>query len=155
MALLQDRTKAAKPDARTDSDGVALPTKKERRKAYLDGRKRKRKGGRGSAAAAADDDGYDSATDTGKRGPDGEEDASFVTGERAVSFLDRADRPPVFHQLPRGALVTKKVKAVGGGGSDEVKIRRDQNAMEAMRKRVVAQYAVVKARRRMEHEARS
>ena len=109
----------------------------------------------GLAAATADNDGYDLAADTGKRGTNGKEDASFAMGERAVLFLDRADRPPVFHHLSRGAIVTKKVKAVGSGGSDEVKIRRDHNAIEATRKRVVAQYAVMKARRRMEHEARS
>jgi len=69
-----------------------------------------------ASAAVADDDGYNSAADTGKRDPDGEEDASFVTGEQAMSFLDQAERLPVFQQVPRGSLVTKKVKAVGGGG---------------------------------------
>jgi len=146
MALLQDRTKAAKPDAQMDSDGVALPKKKERRKVYLDGRNWKRKGGGGSAAAAVDNGGYDSATDTGKRDPNSEEDASFVTGEQAVSFFYRAERPLVFQQVSRGALVTRKVKAVRGGGSDEVKIQREQNVMKSMRKRVVVQYDVVKAR---------
>ena len=48
--------------------------------------------------------------------------------------------------MPRGALVTRKVKAVRGGGLDEVKIQREQNVMELMRKRVVVQYDVVKAR---------
>merc|ERR1740136_533466 len=38
MALLQDRTMAAKLDAQMDSDRVALSKKKERRKVYLDGR---------------------------------------------------------------------------------------------------------------------
>jgi len=165
MALLQDRMKSRKPDVQKPVDGMEVKVSKaQRRKEYLTNRKRKKKGGSAAMMASMDDDGYDSEKDDGKRntteyGADNSS-SNFVTGERA-SFLDQAERPPTFQQLPRGAVVTKKPKmaaiGVNGGGSgndddgmDERKIRKEQNAMEAMRKRVVAQYAVVKARRRME-----
>jgi len=161
MALLQDRMKSRK-QARQETvgeGGEVRATKAQRRKEYLNTKKCKKKGRRDME----DDDGYDSEKDDGKRNTnhtangDSSSD-NFVTGERA-SFLDQAERPPVFQTLPRGAVVTKKDKskiAVKGtidgeeDGMNERKIRKEQNAMEAMRQRVVAQYAVVKARRRME-----
>lgn len=55
-------------------------------------------------------------------------------GERAVSFLDVAERPPVFQQLPRGAVVAKKKVEAVGCAEGEDRIRREQNAMEEMEK---------------------
>ncbi len=68
-----------------------------------------------------------------------------------VSFLEQAEQPPTFKQLPRGAKAKSVVKKDSDGKSlDEAKIKAEQNAMEAMRRKVQTQYAKIKAKRREE-----
>lgn len=93
----------------------------------------------------------------------------FLTGERAIAaaaathsgsrFGDQVERPPVFTQLPRGAKVSKKTKkrsspeenekgsSSGKKRMDEQQVEAEQRAMEIMRRKVKAQYALVKAKR--------
>ena len=78
---------------------------------------------------------------------------SLITGEAAVaraSFLDQVEQPPVFAQLPRGAskkthekLKCKQFEAKSKEQKEE-SIKAEQNAMEAMRKKVQAQYSILR-----------
>jgi len=75
-------------------------------------------------------------------------------GERRSMFGDQVERPPEFKHLPRGAKATK---GVGGSGGDAAKPKSDREgrkadavAMEKLRQRAVAQYAMVKAKRKRE-----
>eukprot|EP00979_Chaetoceros_neogracilis_P003486 scaffold602_cov227-Chaetoceros_neogracile.AAC.8 len=120
----------------------------QRKKEYAKLRKLKKKGkGRIVVSNDSDDelpvrDGYDN-------------NDNFVTGEQAVSFLERAERPPTFDRLPRGAhkklkLTIKGVNDDTGGKMDEGKIKAEQNSMEIMRRKVQAQYALLKAKRKQQ-----
>ena len=87
---------------------------------------------------------------------DGDVDG-LITGEAAVarlSFLDQVEQPPVFAQLPRGAskkpngkLKCKEFESKSKLQKEE-SIRAEQNSMEAMRRKVQAQYAILKQKRR-------
>ena len=85
---------------------------------------------------------------------------TFITGEQAVaaaattttatlpSFLEQAEAPPVFNRLPHGAQTSSskkktKNKIKQSGMDDEA----EQNAMEAMRRKVQAQYSLIKAQK--------
>ena len=142
------------------SGGDEESTKAQRKREYAKLRKQKKKRkGRGKALDYNSDDAGEDRDGNGYS--DG-----FVTGEDAaaarVSFLDRAEQPPSFKQLPRGAQHKKlkmKIKGVGEDGGEgtsssskmgESKIKAEQNQMEIMRKRVQAQYALMKAKRRQQ-----
>lgn len=123
-------------------------TKAQRKKEYSKMRKKKRKG----KSSTRNSDQYDTLSDD-------EEAAAAVR----VSFLDRAEQPPTFSakQIPRGAHKKLKMKMKDDGKNDgssskatmdEGKIKAEQNAMEIMRRKVQAQYALMKARRRQEHQ---
>lgn len=122
----------------------------------LKSKKKNRKGGGGGGRprSGSSDDEYGS---DGGYGDDG--GGGFVTGERAVAAAARAaassgaaihdqvERPPTFELLPRGA--TKKAKKEGGKlGMDEQKRRAEQRAMDNLRAKVQAQYAVIKQKRK-------
>ena len=120
-----------------DEDDEERLAKIQRKKEYAKLRKMKRKGKVPVSQSA--DNNYDS-------------DDELVTGEQAVSFLERAERPPTFKQLPRGAhkilkMEMKGVKGDSGGKMDEGKIKAEQNSMEIMRRKVQAQYAIMKEKR--------
>jgi len=140
------------------SGGDEVSTKAQRKREYAKLRKQKKKRkGRGKALDYNSDDAGEDRDGNGYS--DG-----FVTGEDAaaarVSFLERAEQPPSFKQLPRGAQHKKlkmKIKGVGEDGGEgssskmgESKIKAEQNQMEIMRKRVQAQYALMKAKRRQQ-----
>ena len=122
----------------------------------LKSKKKNRKGGGGGGRprSGSSDDEYGS---DGGNGDDG--GGGLVTGERAVAAAARAaastgaaihdqvERPPTFELLPRGA--TKKAKKEGGKlGMDEQKRRAEQRAMDNLRAKVQAQYAVIKQKRK-------
>lgn len=86
-----------------------------------------------------------------------EDNLDFVTDDRAaatdeVRFGEQAERPPVFRQLPRGAKKTKhtpKVKELQSkNGMSQEEIQAESNSMERMRRRVQAQYAAIRSKRR-------
>lgn len=141
MALANDYKNKKSADVTEDPDKL---TKSQRRKEYLKKKKMKK------TSAAKFDDGDDFPSSSTRQ----TSDDGFITGEQAVarvSFLEQAEQPPVFKQLPRGAKEKSKTKKDHKGKSlDEAKIKAEQNAMEAMRRKVQAQYAVIKAKRRQE-----
>ena len=62
---------------------------------------------------------------------------------------DQVERPPIFSTLPRGAISKKKKDvATKKNGDKDDKIKREQQALEAMRQRVMAQYAILRESRR-------
>ena len=157
---LAENYKKSRSASASASGGDEVSTKAQRKREYAKLRKHKKKGqGRGKALDYNSDDAGEDRDGNGYN--DG-----FVTGEDAaaarVSFLDRAEQPPSFKQLPRGAQHKKlkmKIKGVGEDGGEgtsssskmgESKIKAEQNQMEIMRKRVQAQYALMKAKRRQQ-----
>ena len=66
-----------------------------------------------------------------------------------VHFTEQAERPPMFKQLPRGekAKQTKEKKG-SKPGMTEAQVKAESNAMELIRRRVQAQYASIKAKRK-------
>lgn len=66
-----------------------------------------------------------------------------------VHFTEQAERPPMFKQLPRGAKAKEtKQKKVAKPGMTEAQVKAESNAMELIRRRVQAQYASIKAKRK-------
>lgn len=136
--------------------------KRQRKKEYAKMRKLKKKGKLVAGRGSLDDD--DDDFDLIRRANDADYSDGFITGEQAaaqISFLEQAEEPPVFQQLPRGAVNKSKLrmsssKSSGNKGSktmhmmDENKIKAEQNAMEIMRRKVQAQYAIMKAKRKQE-----
>jgi hypothetical protein len=125
------------------------PEKRQKKKDFLNNKKKSKK--RGSASMNGGGDIQDSASDD-----DGDRD-TFVTGERAVAamadpvrFGEQAERPPVFRHLPRGAKAKEdKAKAASKSkGMTSAEVEREKGAMELMRRKVQAQYAVIKLKRR-------
>ena len=146
--------------SRSASGGDEVSTKAQRKREYAKLRKHKKKGqGRGKALDYNSDDAGEDRDGNGYN--DG-----FVTGEDAAaaaareSFLEQAEQPPSFKQLPHGAQHKKLKMKIEGAGEDggegrsskmcESKIKAEQNQMEIMRKRVQAQYALTKAKRRQQ-----
>ena len=116
--------------------------------------------------------------DDGEDDRDGNDDGAFVTGERAVaasaaaaarvgavasglSLHDQVERPPTFELLPQGA--TRSARKDGstrndgerGAGMDRKNIRAEQMAMDALRAKVQAQYAIIKQKRKRAGEFHS
>jgi hypothetical protein len=115
------------------------PEKRQRKKEFLN-KKKKLKGK--SLQDSVEDDGY--------RGEEIFESDGFVTGEHAVARValgDQVERPPVFHQLPRGAIVKAKTTTQSSKNKN-ASIVAEQQAIENMRRKVQAQYALVQAKRR-------
>jgi len=139
------------------------PLKRQKKKEFLNSKKKKQKGGRGAAFDHSDGD--DDADEMDERNEPAE--GKLLTGEQAVAararatqvhFGEQAERPPVFHQLPRGAK--KQPKGQGSnrdatktnnsssGGMKEEEIEAERQAMDLMRRKVQAQYAAIKAKRK-------
>lgn len=153
FALAQDFKKksSSTTNANTDIDAYGEQIgKKEKRKEYMKTKKmRKKKGISNFEGNLPDNDEIDTNL--------AQDDSDFVTGERAItattalpSFLHQVEEPPSFNLLPRGAKKKSKTKANREGGMNEQKIKAEQDAMEAMRRKVQAQYSMIKSQRRKE-----
>jgi Txe/YoeB family toxin of Txe-Axe toxin-antitoxin module len=119
------------------------PEKRQRKKEFLN-KKKKIKGKSQNDSGDGDDDyrGGDAGKLTASDG--------FITGEQAVARValgDQVERPPVFNQLPRGATVKVKM-TTNSSQHKNASIAAEQKAMENMRRKVQAQYALVKDKRR-------
>jgi hypothetical protein len=72
--------------------------------------------------------------------------------EDKVHFGEQAERPPTFRQLPRGAKAkedkTKKSSSSKTKGMTDDQVEAEKDAMDMMRRRVQAQYAVLKEKRK-------
>jgi len=122
------------------------PEKRQRKKEFLKNKKKKKKGKVSSYNDSTDDD-YNA-----------EEGSALITGEQAVAaraaatevkFGEQAERPPVFRQLPRGAMKkAEKTTTKGTMSSEDVEAERAE--MEKMRRKVQAQYAVIRQKRKGE-----
>lgn len=136
---------------------VTNPEKAAKKKAYLQKRKLKKKGQKSRIRYGSDgNDDYD-ITDINKK--DYEED-KFVTGARAIAntkvgITEQIERPPVFNVLPRGAK--KKVASHQDNknsgdknkkGMNKEQEEKERRAMELMRDKVIASYAMLKAKRK-------
>lgn len=113
------------------------PEKRQRKKEFLNNKKKRK------FKQDHDDDSDDEIVQRNESlSNDG-----FITGEQAVARAalgDQVERPPVFLQLPRGA----KAKPIKSKTNKDVSEEAEQIAMENMRRKVQAQYAIVKAKRR-------
>ena len=119
--------------------------KKEKKKEFLRNKKLKKRGLVSVSGDGNEDNGSDYDDLDKNAGP------SFD----APKFGEQAERPPEFRALPRGAArkqpdtrktaSTKKRKSM-----DDEDVAAEQQAMEAMRKKVQAQYALVRQKRRGE-----
>lgn len=115
------------------------PEKRQRKKEFLKNKKKKKKGqlstaSRASSAAGRDDD-----------------DDELITGERAVAtvrFGEQAERPPVFSQLPRGATKKQSSNASKSRSMSDSEIAAEQEAMDLLRRKAQAQYALIKQKRK-------
>jgi hypothetical protein len=144
-ALAQDFKKMRNNAHPTEANGTHIG-KREKRKEFMKNRKQKKK-------SMSHGYSYDESDDENIYKNDHEK--QLITGENDVaslpSFLVQPEAPPTFNRLPRGATKKNKVKANGrNNGMDEDSIKAEQNAMEAMRRKVQAHYALVKAKRRKE-----
>jgi hypothetical protein len=128
------------------------PEKKQRKKDFLNNKKLKKKGLVPVASAAR------RRTDEDNEFMDSDED-DLVTAERDFQartaevprFGEQAERPPEFKQLPRKATAKATPGSAAGGKRkqlDDEGVRAEQAAMEIMRKKVQAQYAVIRQKRR-------
>lgn len=128
------------------------PEKKQKKKEFLQNKKNNKKN-KGSASFGSREDERDT------RGDDGESD-TLITGERAIAMVDQvrfgeqAERPPTFRQLPRGAKEKKdgipkgKPAKKSANGMTEEQVAAENKSMDMMRRRIQAQYAAIKLRRR-------
>jgi hypothetical protein len=123
------------------------PEKRLKKKEFLNAKKNKKKGGFAPVRGSSDRQQSDDDGDT------------FITGERAVAamedkvhFGEQAERPPTFRQLPRGAKAkedkTKKSSSSKTKGMTDDQVEAEKDAMDMMRRRVQAQYAVLKEKRK-------
>ena len=138
----------AQQSIRKDKIVAVNPEKKQRKKEFMKNKKKKKKGGIAAQSLSSrqvdDSDGNDS-------------DDGFITGDMAkkmaeqqVQFGEQAERPPEFNQLPRGAQpkARKENAKATKKGMSSAQVAAEQNAMELMRRKVQAQYAVIKAQRK-------
>eukprot|EP00977_Amphora_coffeiformis_P001094 scaffold227_cov165-Amphora_coffeaeformis.AAC.7 len=126
------------------------PHKKQKKKEFLSNKKLKKKGG--AVLANASDEPYDDSDD------------DLVTAEKTVAaralmaprFGEQAERPPEFKSLPRGAPKKNAASSAQHEGNkgkkrksmDDEEVLAEQQAMELMRRKVQAQYALVRQKRR-------
>lgn len=141
------RTKAETRQIIKQTTETKNQEKKQKKKEFLNNKKKNKK--KGSAS-------YDTADERdGRGGGNGGESDTLITGERAIAMVDevrfgeQAERPPVFRQLPRGAKSKESTKkeSTKTGMTDE-QVAAERNAMELMRRKIQAQYAAIKLKRR-------
>ena len=120
------------------------PEKRQRKKEFLNKKKKMR--GKSHNDSGDGDNDYrvgDVATLSTSDG--------FVTGEQAVARMmlgDQVERPPIFNQLPRGATVKVKKMTFKSSQNKNESIAAEQKAIENLRRKAQAQYALLKAKRR-------
>lgn len=120
--------------------------KKQKKKEFLNNKKMKKKGGATATNRDTNDEDYN------------ESDDELVTVDHATraantpAFGEQAERPPEFKLLPRGASKKDKDTKSSGGkkrkSMDDEDVLAEQQAMELMRRKVQAQYALVRQKRR-------
>jgi Txe/YoeB family toxin of Txe-Axe toxin-antitoxin module len=129
------------------------PEKKQRKKEFLNNKKKKKKNNRGDPNNPTHDSEDESDNQRLTLSND-----SFVTGEQAlaaraletaVKFGEQAERPPSFRQLPRGASKKSQTQSSTRLVSS-TQIAAEQEAMEMVRRKVQAQYAAIKYKRRLD-----
>jgi len=117
------------------------PEKKKRKKEYLDNKKKKKKLKRKAVGASEGE----------RTGDAREDDDGYTQSDDYVMFGEQAERPPVFRHLPRKAAI-KKIKPTDTPRSNvpmtEEQISAEQDAMEVVRRKAQAQYALIKAQRK-------
>jgi hypothetical protein len=149
-------------EEKVDENGEEKKTRSQKKKEFLNMKKKAKKSKKAGVKGGYESDDYFNEkimvdnNDTIKEG--------FLTGEQAaaqISFLEQADRPPIFEQLPRGAQNKSKLKMKGSEGEksvtsskiDEEKIKAEQSAMEIMRRKVQNQYALLRAKRQSQRSS--
>ena len=138
---------AACNDPKTQQQGAdGLNSKQAKRKAFFEQKKLKKKNKR-VRDDDYDEDEYESAN-TGAAST--KQSTSSLVARTAID--DQVERPPIFSSLPRGATSKKKKTAAKEENEDDGekadRIRKEQQALKAMRQRVMAQYAVLRESRR-------
>lgn len=123
------------------------PEKKLKKKEFLTNKKKKKKGSL--------------APSENVRGNQDDSDSEvLITGERAIAFVDevkfgeQAERPPTFRQLPRGAkkkddALKNKTAEKASRGMTQEDVDAESKAMDLMRRKIQAQYAAIKVKRRI------
>lgn len=120
--------------------------KRQKKKEFLNQKKKNRKKGGPTSTSYHErniprDDGFEDNVPT-----TGEKDFA-VTDQ--VRFGEVVERPPIFRQLPRGATPKDaKPEQKQTKGMTEEAVRAEKDAMELLRRKVHAQYAVIKTKRR-------
>ena len=140
------------------------PLKRQRKKEFLNSKKKKRN--QSSRGAFLDENALEDEDNNDSRILQPGVENKLWTGEQAVAeraratqvhFGEQAERPPVFHQLPRGAkkskgnvttTTTTTGKRPGSTLQREEDIEAERQAMDLMRRKVQAQYAAIKAKRK-------
>jgi hypothetical protein len=126
------------------------PEKRKRKKEFLTNKKKNKKGKKSSAYVGQDDEDSDDQSVEGG-------DDKFITGEQAVAarardtvrFGEQALRPPVFRTAPRGAPKRAEMKSqVSDKRMNEEDVSAEQKSMELMRRKVQAQYRLIKLKRK-------
>lgn len=120
------------------------PEKKILKKEFL-----QRKKGKKKAPSGSDSDDYDI---TGRQtdelpGAKRKSDSEKVE-DGPVMFWEQAQRPPTFQKLPRGALKKGKDQDCSARIASRMEVASEQESMELLRRKVQAQYAAIKARRK-------
>ena len=146
------RTRAETRQIIKQTSAKQNPEKKQKKKEFLNNKKKNKK--KGGYSDTGDEYGDNNYNDYG----DGNGD-TLITGERAIAMVDevrfgeQAERPPVFRHLPRGAKVqdkappTTKISQKTKGMSPE-DVEAESRNMELIRRKVQAQYNVMKLKRR-------
>ena len=133
---------------RKDMIQTQNPEKRQRKKDFMNAKK-KAKRGKGTNTQTADDDGYGT-----KGGNDSNDTDTFITGEQAAARMstihDQVERPPSFQQLPRGAIHKKATMQQNDKSQRNFQVELEHKAMEELRRKVQAQYALIKAKRKKE-----
>jgi hypothetical protein len=128
------------------------PEKRKRKKEFLDNKKKKKKGKKSNAYVGRDDE--DSDVEEDEDGND-----KFVTGEQAIAarardkvqFGEQVLRPPTFrsNMVPRGAPKKAELKTQSSDKRmGEKEITAEQKSMDLMRRKVQAQYRLIKSQRK-------
>lgn len=134
---------AACSNPKTQQQGVdGTNSKQAKRKAFFQQKKLKKKNKR-----ARDDE----SEDDNVKNPDRDAmSAGKSSNQSRCAIDDQVERPPIFSALPRGAKKKKSAVTKKNEGQDEKAdmIRKEQQNLEAMRQRVMAQYAILRESRR-------
>ena len=143
----------ANPKTQQQASDEGGNTKQAKRKAFFEQKKLKKR--KRKDEFEDDNDDYDTRTNTISsvtRQSKSQSATQKVPVARSV-IDDQVERPPIFSALPRGATSKKKKLAVHKEKNEDSdkkadRIRKEQQALEAMRERVMKQYAILRESRR-------